>query len=115
MKNLLHLLILSLLTISLSAQPSIEWQKALGGSDFDKVHSTQQTTDGGYSWQRLRNGNSVFKPRLHFTDVHFTDTQNGYVLGNKLLWLTADGGNTFIQHQLSCDMPNSIAFKNENF
>ncbi len=73
-----------------------------------------KTTDGGYSWQRLRNGNSVFKPRLHFTDVHFTDTQNGYVLGNKLLWLTADGGNTFIQHQLSCDMPNSIAFKNEN-
>ncbi len=48
MKNLPHLLCLSLLTISLSAQPTIEWQKTLGGSGLEEIYSTQQTTDNGY-------------------------------------------------------------------
>ncbi len=30
------------------AQPTIEWQKCLGGSDDDEAHSIQQTSDGGY-------------------------------------------------------------------
>ncbi len=30
------------------AQPTIEWQRSLGGSDDDKAYSIQQTSDGGY-------------------------------------------------------------------
>ncbi len=32
----------------LIGQPSIQWQKSLGGTDFDQAFSIQQTTDGGY-------------------------------------------------------------------
>ena len=30
------------------AQPTIEWQKSLGGSNWDEARSIQQTTDGGF-------------------------------------------------------------------
>ena len=30
------------------AQPTIQWQKCLGGTDSDAAYSVQQTTDGGY-------------------------------------------------------------------
>ena len=41
--------------VKLSETGIIEWQKSLGGSDYDLAHSIQQTTDegfivGGYSW-----------------------------------------------------------------
>ena len=49
MKNILLSLFLFLTTLYLTAQdPSIEWQKSLGGSGYDFGHSTQQTIDGGY-------------------------------------------------------------------
>ncbi|WP_312303291.1 T9SS type A sorting domain-containing protein [Chryseobacterium sp.] len=35
-------------TLAAQASPSIEWQKALGGSDGDLANSVQQTSDGGY-------------------------------------------------------------------
>ena len=38
----------SLQMASLSAQPTIEWQKTYGGSYFDQAYSIEQTTDGGY-------------------------------------------------------------------
>ncbi|MDR1874277.1 MAG: hypothetical protein LBQ90_04585, partial [Synergistaceae bacterium] len=34
--------------VKLNAKGSIEWQKALGGSDRDEARSIQQTADGGY-------------------------------------------------------------------
>ncbi|MEZ4802704.1 MAG: T9SS type A sorting domain-containing protein [Gelidibacter sp.] len=46
-KNLLALIVL-FASIKVLAQPSIEWQKSLGGTDFDLVESIKQTTDGGY-------------------------------------------------------------------
>ena len=49
MKNILLSLFLFLTTLYLTAQAlSIEWQKSLGGSEFDAAYSIQQTTDGGY-------------------------------------------------------------------
>jgi len=41
------------------AQPTIEWQKSLGGSANEKAHSIQQTFDGGFiitGWTRSNNG-----------------------------------------------------------
>src|SRR5688572_8174325 len=34
--------------LSAFAQPAIEWQKSLGGSELDYANSIQQTSDGGY-------------------------------------------------------------------
>ena len=34
--------------VKLNSSGDIEWQKSLGGSDWDKAFSIQQTTDGGY-------------------------------------------------------------------
>ena len=33
---------------SLSAQPTIQWQKNLGGSEYDEAKCVRQTTDGGF-------------------------------------------------------------------
>ena len=55
MKNLirpLSLFIVCFMAFSLSAnaqEPSIQWQKALGGSSSDRAYSIIQTTDGGYA------------------------------------------------------------------
>ncbi|MBK9248201.1 MAG: choice-of-anchor D domain-containing protein [Ignavibacteria bacterium] len=34
--------------VKLSPIGAIEWQKSLGGSNYDRAHSIQQSTDGGY-------------------------------------------------------------------
>ena len=47
MKSLLLSLII-LLSFSAFGQPTIAWQKCLGGSWYDYAYSIQQTTDGGY-------------------------------------------------------------------
>jgi Secretion system C-terminal sorting domain len=46
-----------IITIPISAQPSIEWQKSLGGSGVDKAASIQQTSDGGYIIAGMANSN----------------------------------------------------------
>lgn len=33
---------------TVSSQPAIEWEKSLGGSNDEYVHSIHQTIDGGY-------------------------------------------------------------------
>ncbi|MBI2967228.1 MAG: T9SS type A sorting domain-containing protein [Bacteroidetes bacterium] len=51
MPTLLHLLLPLQLLLELSpalAQPLIQWQKSLGGSNNDMAYSIQQTNDGGY-------------------------------------------------------------------
>ena len=42
----LFLMLISFL--SLSAQPTIQWDKTIGGSNGDNLRSLQQTLDGGY-------------------------------------------------------------------
>jgi len=41
-------LLFSFFNVPLFAQPTIEWQKCLGGSGVDEAISIQQTNDGGY-------------------------------------------------------------------
>lgn len=50
MQKLFAIFIAILLTTtsSLYSQPSIEWQKCLGGSSDDEAYSVQQVADGGY-------------------------------------------------------------------
>lgn len=47
-KSLSIFLFISTFSFSLAAQPSIQWQKCLGGSNEDRPFSIQQTTEGGY-------------------------------------------------------------------
>jgi len=47
-KTFLSLLAPLLLTTTITAQPSIEWQQTFGGSNYDEARSIQQTRDGGY-------------------------------------------------------------------
>ena len=48
MKQLLYVLGLVFGVGEVLAQPGIEWQKCLGGSQLDEAYSSQQTSDGGY-------------------------------------------------------------------
>ena len=48
MKKFLCLIFGASFTFFLSAQPTIQWQKCLGGTNYDAAASAQQTNDGGY-------------------------------------------------------------------
>jgi hypothetical protein len=49
MKNLLFASIVTLLSVTFSiAQPTVQWQKSVGGTGNDYAESIQQTNDGGY-------------------------------------------------------------------
>ena len=49
MKNLLFTALATILSASFAiAQPTIQWQKSLGGTSNDVATSIQQTNDGGY-------------------------------------------------------------------
>lgn len=48
MKTQLLFFLLISVRINLQAQPAIQWQKCLGGTDNDFAYSIHQTTDGGY-------------------------------------------------------------------
>jgi len=59
---LLCSLFLNVITIKAQA-PSIQWQKSLGGTDFDQLFSIEQTNDGGYitaGSSNSQNGNILF-------------------------------------------------------
>ncbi len=47
-KKIVISILYSFLTCYLVAQPTIQWQKSLGGSNYEFANDIQQTTDGGY-------------------------------------------------------------------
>ena len=48
MKSLYVFFLALLNSMALSAQPGIQWQKCIGGTDYDQANVIQQATDGGY-------------------------------------------------------------------
>lgn len=55
-----------------------------------------KTTDGGRSWEKLRNGNTLFVKDLEFQDVRFITEDVGYVIGKSgLVWHTSNGGESW--------------------
>ena len=46
--SLVFIVLMLLLGTLVFAQPSIVWQKCLGGSGDDRAYSIQQTSDGGF-------------------------------------------------------------------
>lgn len=60
MKKALFFLLIIFITTNLYTQPTIQWQKALGGSKEEEAYSIGKTSDGGYvvaGYTRSNNGN----------------------------------------------------------
>jgi photosystem II stability/assembly factor-like uncharacterized protein len=52
-----------------------------------------KTTDGGISWNKLRDGDAVGTSNKPFLNVFFVDVNRGYIVGeNGLFWRTLNGG-----------------------
>ena len=91
--------------VTLFAQPTIQWQRAMGGSEFEESFSTQQTNDGGYitaGYTRSNNGDvSGFHGGIDFWIIKLNaagvvEWKNTYG-GTDVDWAyaiqqTADGG-----------------------
>jgi photosystem II stability/assembly factor-like uncharacterized protein len=58
--------------------------------------SIWKTTDGGRSWERLRNANVIFKPQWYLNCIAFINESVGYVAGEGGCFLkTSDGGQSW--------------------
>ncbi|ESU24937.1 hypothetical protein FEDK69T_04940 [Flavobacterium enshiense DK69] len=58
MKQFIFFFTVCLLFASVYSQPSISWQKSLGGTGIDIMNSIQQTSDGGYIIAGYSNSNN---------------------------------------------------------
>ncbi|MDR0664039.1 MAG: hypothetical protein LBF86_00745, partial [Helicobacteraceae bacterium] len=81
--------------------PAIEWQKSLGGSDYDYARSIGQTSDGGY----------IIAGESHSNDGDVTNHRGS--TGNPDYWIVKLNANGSIAWQKSlggssADYANSI-------
>ncbi|MBA3829085.1 MAG: hypothetical protein H0X33_09130 [Taibaiella sp.] len=61
--------------------------------------SILHTSDGGVSWQRLRNGNDITLASYHLYDIVFKDNLNGWAVGeNGKVIHTDDGGHHWMEY-----------------
>ncbi len=68
------------------------WVCGYNGSVF---HSS----DGGNSWERLRNGNDLTIAHYNLLDIFFQDSQNGWAVGeNGLVLYSKDAGHHWMQY-----------------
>ena len=52
-----------------------------------------KSSNNGVTWEKIRNGNSIFTSDLAFRDVEFQDEDSGFVVGHDgLFWRTENGG-----------------------
>lgn len=74
------------------------WTCGYNGSIF-------HTTDGGNTWNRLRNGNNIAQTRYNLKNISFKDASNGWAVGeNGLVIYTNDGGNTWTKYNKFTDV-----------
>lgn len=58
--------------------------------------SILKSTDGGTSWETLRDGDKILVPDKRFRAMQFEDEEHGYIVGNNgLCWRTEDGGDNW--------------------
>lgn len=58
--------------------------------------SILKTTDGGNTWQWLRNGDALVNSKKHFRALYFSDENTGWLVGDAgLMWQTKDGGDSW--------------------
>lgn len=62
--------------------------------------SIYRSTNGGTSWEKLRNGNSLANKRYALKDIWFADSRNGWAVGEEgLVIYTSDGGNNWKEYE----------------
>ena len=77
---------------------SVDFPTAQVGYTVGLSGSILTTTDGGDTWQTLRNGDRISNRNLPFRAVDFADAARGMAVGDDgLLWYTADSGDTWAQ------------------
>jgi photosystem II stability/assembly factor-like uncharacterized protein len=65
------------------------WVCGYNGSVF-------HTSNGGETWEKLRSGNDIKKPRYHLLDIYFKDHNNGWAVGEEgVIIHTEDGGRNW--------------------
>lgn len=69
------------------------WTCGSNGSIF-------HTSDGGLSWERMRNGNDLTKPGYRLCDILFSGPLNGYAVGEDGLFIFSDDGG---RHWMEAD------------
>ena len=114
MKKIFLSIPISLISLLICAQPSIQWQKSLGGTNTDQAYSIQQTANGGYivAGVSISNDGDVFNNHGG-SDIWVVrlDT-NGAVLWKKTfggssddrarsIQQTSDGGFVVVGHTVS--------------
>ena len=78
-----------------------------GGNENNLTGTILKTTNSGDSWKSLFSNFTIGT----FKDIHFTDRENGFVVGdNGNLTVTSDGGNTWSTQNLIPYDLNSIDF-----
>ena len=87
-----YLLTLLIVQLGFSQAPAVEWQKCLGGTNYDEAISIKQTTDGGYILAGFTNSND-------FDVIGFHGNHDAWIvkLSNTgtLLWQKTLGGTDY--------------------
>jgi photosystem II stability/assembly factor-like uncharacterized protein len=81
--------------------PDEAWTCGYNGSIF-------HTTNGGQSWERMRNGNNITKPSYKLLDIVFTDPLHGYAIGEEGVFIYSDDGG---EHWMELDKFTDAALR----
>ena len=82
-----------------------EWNDISAGIDNKVTHSyVFRTTDKGETWDIITEDLGS----LFVTEIYFIDENNGYVVGNKILLKTTDGGDSFVDLYPNLDPDASL-------
>ena len=89
---------------------STGWLVGIGGAGPWEIGGTiRHTIDGGGTWTE-----QWYRPGVWLHDVHFTDSVDGWAVGEDLLLHTSDGGSTWQETDDTVGVLRSVHFGDKN-
>lgn len=83
----------------------------IAGGGEDRMDA-RITTNTGSSWSHLAHVNGFYDS---FSDVYYTDSLKGFIVGSNILLRTTSGGSNWVSNPVAEDIwPNRIVFVNPN-
>lgn len=96
--------------VAISTDAGLTWERqSMTGDFFRKIYFPSpmvgyaigsvggtiiKTTDGGFHWDKIRDGSKQSKKDIPFRSLYFVDDQKGYLVGDRgTFWRTLNGGN----------------------